>query len=345
MRRSDSSFVALAVVALSLVSLAAIGAQAGGTPEQQCQATKNRVAGKYAACRQGVEAKLATTGDTAQYTQALARCASKFGSAWQRAIDKTTAAGATCLDAPLTAGDFQTVIDTHSQSVGAALAGGGFSDPATCGNGAIDGSEDCDVGNLDGQTCVTLGFVVGSLGCDPGCRFDTSFCFNIRFLNQGDTVWDLKTGLEWEKKVSQSYGPHDVLNTYTWGDLPGCSFTGCPNGTAFTDFLGQLDECRGIESHPSVTYGSCGWRLPTLYELSTIVDLGAPGCGTYPNTCIDPVFGPTSPDGYYLTRTTKDGAPGEALGVQFSDGTVSSFQKVLSMFVRAVRGGGVATAA
>jgi cysteine-rich repeat protein len=37
-------------------------------------------------------------------------------------------------------------------------------------------SEDCDGGDLQGNTCESLGFSSGILGCNSGCRFDTSSC-------------------------------------------------------------------------------------------------------------------------------------------------------------------------
>lgn len=58
----------------------------------------------------------------------------------------------------------------------------GCKPPATCGNGKIDGGEDCEPGspaNLNGKTCATvLGNpgATGSLKCFGNCSFDTSSC-------------------------------------------------------------------------------------------------------------------------------------------------------------------------
>lgn len=46
----------------------------------------------------------------------------------------------------------------------------------TCGNGIADGTEDCDVFDLDGETCSTLGLGAGFLACADDCTFDTSGC-------------------------------------------------------------------------------------------------------------------------------------------------------------------------
>ena len=45
-----------------------------------------------------------------------------------------------------------------------------------CGNGQIDGDEECDGENMNGRTCETQGFERGDLGCTQDCLFDTSAC-------------------------------------------------------------------------------------------------------------------------------------------------------------------------
>ena len=52
----------------------------------------------------------------------------------------------------------------------------------TCGDGIIqipDGqsiNEQCDTNNLNGATCISLGFTGGNLACTNNCQFDTSQC-------------------------------------------------------------------------------------------------------------------------------------------------------------------------
>lgn len=48
---------------------------------------------------------------------------------------------------------------------------------ATCGDGAIDGDEECDGKDLGGQSCEGLGYDGGELACADSCMFDTSACF------------------------------------------------------------------------------------------------------------------------------------------------------------------------
>jgi len=48
-----------------------------------------------------------------------------------------------------------------------------------CGNGVIEGTEVCDGVNLDGQTCLTQGFVGGTLQCATTClAYNTAACLN-----------------------------------------------------------------------------------------------------------------------------------------------------------------------
>ena len=108
--RSLPRFV-LAVLVAGALLLGARSVEAGGTAQQQCQSAKDKAAGKYAACRQNAEAKLATSGDTTKYGPAIAKCTTKFGNSWLKANENAAKALVSCLDAPLTRAQFQTVID------------------------------------------------------------------------------------------------------------------------------------------------------------------------------------------------------------------------------------------
>ncbi|MCC6847377.1 MAG: DUF1566 domain-containing protein [Deltaproteobacteria bacterium] len=136
---------------------AATPAGAAGTPEQQCQAAKNKAAGAYATCRQKAEAALATSGDATKYNAALAKCGAKVTSAWQKAIAKAANVSATCLDDPLTVGDFQGIIDAHTDNVATALGGGGLTDCsadlATCNGDLTTCNGDLTSCNADLGTC------------------------------------------------------------------------------------------------------------------------------------------------------------------------------------------------
>ena len=168
----------------------------------------------------------------------------------------------------------------------------------------------------------------------------------LRFVDNGDgTVTDHQTGLIWEKKVAGSGCLHCVNDQYTW------SVSGsAPDGTAFTSFLNTLNggatgvgnctsadgiaQAGGFNNH-------CDWRLPTISELRTIVDLSAAGCGSG-SPCIDPIFGPTAASPYW-SSTTFANNPSDAWIKGFFDGSmnvgVGDKSIVVHNIVRAVRAG------
>lgn len=45
-----------------------------------------------------------------------------------------------------------------------------------CGNDIIEGGEDCEGEDLNGETCESIGYGPGTLACDIACSFDTYSC-------------------------------------------------------------------------------------------------------------------------------------------------------------------------
>jgi hypothetical protein len=153
-----------------------------------------------------------------------------------------------------------------------------------------------------------------------------------RFVDNGDgTVSDTQTGLMWEQKDDLG-GIHDKDNQYSWS-----ASTTEPDGTAFTTFLGTLNNSTSADGTAisGCFAGRCDWRLPTSAELQTIL-LAPFSCGT--NPCIDPIFGPTQPN-LYWSGTTNSGITLDAWAVRFSDGFLDFDDKSDSNSARAVRGG------
>jgi cysteine-rich repeat protein len=167
-----------------------------------------------------------------------------------------------------------------------------------------------------------------------------------RFIDNGNgTIFDVNTGLTWEKKTGTFSGtgvncatstctdPHDVNNRYQWcaGTFPTCdNASNPPDGGAFTDFVAALNSGTGFA-------GFTDWRLPTLAELQTLIDEDASGCGSG-GPCIDPVFEPiaTEPGPTYWSTTSvpPDGTAASCLNFENS-GTGCTKSNVV--FVRAVR--------
>jgi hypothetical protein len=150
------------------------------------------------------------------------KCDPAFSAKWSAAETKGNGQCPTTGDQA----SIQTRITTDSGDLAVLLSGGSVS---VCGNWVVESGEECDLGNLNGQTCQTKGFVGGGqLSCTVGtCVFDTSGCFATQFVDNGDgTVTDHLTGLQWEKKtgtvgnVANPNDPHDVNTTYRCASMP-----------------------------------------------------------------------------------------------------------------------------
>lgn len=61
-----------------------------------------------------------------------------------------------------------------------------------CGDGVVDPNEECDGGDLDGQTCMSLNYSGGGLACTTSCTYDTSKCVAAPVC--GDGVVDAASG-------------------------------------------------------------------------------------------------------------------------------------------------------
>ena len=123
-------------------------------------------------------------------------------------------------------------------------------------------------------------------------------------------VRDNVTELVWEVKTDDE-SIHDRDNMYTWHNTE--------------NFINALN---------SENFGGYSdWRMPTVKELSSIVN-----SGVYKPTINTAYFPDTMSSGYW-SSTTHVGYTDVALLVGFDYGGVSSYDKSYSYYVRAVRGG------
>lgn len=137
------------------------------------------------------------------------------------------------------------------------------------------------------------------------------------------TITDSTTGLMWEK-LADDGGIHDMDNTYDWADAAAVKVAALNSA----GYAGYSD-----------------WRVPTIEELESIVNLAygnptvspvwntscAPGCTVLNCSCTVP--------SYYWSSSTYANFPLSAWRVYFFDGVTFANFKSNSFYVRAVRGG------
>jgi hypothetical protein len=107
---------------------------------------------------------------------------------------------------------------------------------------------------------------------------------------------------------------HDKDNTYTWQN-------------AKDVFIAQLNS--------SSFGGYSDWRMPTVKELSWLVNSDIP----YPGSTIDATWFPHTVSSHYWSSTTDASNTYGAWLLYFGYGSVYSSGKSYSYYVRAVRGG------
>lgn len=142
-----------------------------------------------------------------------------------------------------------------------------------------------------------------------------------RFVDGKLTIRDTQTNLMWEKKDSAG-GLHDVSNVYTW-----CQATGNTEGlcAGAVSWIAQVNKEKFA--------GSSDWRIPTVKELSTIVDKASKGCGRG-SPCIDPIFGSSKAFRYWAADDPRRTSRGS---VDFSTGDTHQDHQLNQFHVRAVR--------
>ncbi len=349
----SSLFVGISALALS--------------PEDKCEATKNKVAGKYAFCRQKAESKAIKKGIAADFS----KCDAKLGVQWTKAEAKAVKKGTSCTD-NVSSVQVQAFVTTHTAAVATGLDGGGLPE---CGDGSVNAvGEQCDGGDLGGENCSSLGFQGGAIACTVTCGFDTSGCAQggvlpatgqtisfgagtdgdveagpaLSYTDNGDgTITDNNTGLIWEKK-GDAGDVNDKDNTYTWCG-PSCGATYVMDGTVKTSFLDTLNDVSGGGSNCFADF--CDWRIPNAKEIATLLDY-THGVGT---PLVDSAFHTATCTGCtnvklancsctattsYLSSTSQPTSASTGILAAFFDNSyVQTVSKSLAHAARAVRGG------
>ena len=332
-RRFVAMLAKPAIASLVAIALAVTATPAAAVEDgPKCESSKVKVAGVYARCVLKAEAKGVKKGRPSD----IGSCVSDYAKNWNKIEDDLGPACPTEGDE----GSVRALLDAQTGLTTFLLAGVTTTSTTSttvpgprCGDGTLDAGtfERCEVGDLDGQTCTTRGFVGGELACGTGCVFDDSGCYLVRFVDNGDgTTTDHETGLVWERKDGADGTPdatnlHDVDNTYTWA-------------AATADWISEVNGLSADGVSQTGLAGRSDWRVPTVLELASIVDEGTGSCGGGSGACIDAAFGPTQPDEYW-TGTAFPGLPTFAWFTDFSDGSNLINSKTKASAVRAVRGG------
>ena len=161
-----------------------------------------------------------------------------------------------------------------------------------CGDGVAEGSEDCDMGDLAGEDCISQGFDAGTLDCAGDCTFDTSGC--ATFMCGNDTIEGTEicdgSDLSGEDCLSQGFdaGTLDCLGDCSDYDTSGCVTFMCGNDTIEgteicdgTDLAGEDCSSQGFDSGVLDCAGDCsGYDTSGCIAFSgaCCVSNGTPGC-------------------------------------------------------------------
>lgn len=278
------------------------------------------------------------------------------------------------LDAVQALTDLEDALDGNDDLVMDLNCGPGITD---CGNDVVDVDEQCDGSNLDGESCISLGFANGgTLTCLGNCAYNLSGCFSgswpktgqeatfqagddgeieagpeFAYIDNGDgTITDGNTGLLWEKKGDDD-GMHDKNLSFNWNDAFDIhidrlnnfcdGFEGDP--VSLTACTSDAD-CTGIGNEMCGHGGYQDWRLPNRHELQSIVHAGnaTPAIDTiFNDNCLlncDVLSCSCTVDTSYWTSTTHATSSNQAWRIVFEQGRSNTQAKTTTNHVRGVRG-------
>jgi len=194
-------------------------------------------------------------------------------------------------------------------------------DPIPAGQDAVYGLDSTAYNDADGHAGFSFTKFSASGSPQPADADDWS------------CVQDNNTGLMWEVKTTDG-GLRDSDNTYSWASSSGNdggddgfhSSLGCPDGNCSTEKLADAVNAIGL-------CGANDWRLPTVNELTSIVNYGRV------TPTIDRDYFPNTKSTRYWSTDTDVGDVASAWQVFFSFGYSRTDKKINRSRVRLVRGG------
>jgi hypothetical protein len=118
-----------------------------------------------------------------------------------------------------------------------------------CGNGKLEIGEFCEINNLAGESCISLGFVSGTLGCRKTCEFDTRYCSDSTINNSvctthasyfcynNDVYWynscDERETIKQDCNSTQYCANNVCVNNQTTSSCNSNSYSACYNGDVY----------------------------------------------------------------------------------------------------------------
>lgn len=152
--------------------------------------------------------------------------------------------------------------------------------PPGCGDGTVNGTEDCEPGMLGTATCTSEGFFGGTLGCAIDCNFDTSACTNCgnATIEAGEACDG--TNLNGGTCVTEGFDEGTVTCNATCTDFVTTACARCGDGT-----LNGTEEC-DTTSFGTSTCVTEGFMTGSL-TCGSDCTIGTAGCSTCGNTTIE----------------------------------------------------------
>ncbi len=166
--------------------------------------------------------------------------------------------------------------------------GGGGTSGGGCGNGLLEPGEECDGDNLNGQSCESMGFARGNLGCSDTCTFDYKQCVSKSCgngkIDEGEECDGDNVGGMTCKKLGYESGELACDET-CHVDLSGCLGGEC-DATQLDEFECTDDILNGYECDYVLQAGWCIIDGACVPEGATSIENMCEGCSPEDSTSL-----------------------------------------------------------